>query len=220
MVRVYSIVVFRHYGDPNTAPVVLASYYNFTSVGYFYRGNAKEVALFVSREVTRHVTPGARGGVTRTEAGQTLNCYYQVLTVPAPDDSKLKNSAHLACCVATDGDYPKLAAISLVGKVINQFLQGINFDDWASTSKDTNFKNNFVGPMLQKYQNPQEADDLEKIKRELAETKDVILESLDLLLQRGERLEDLIDRSNDLSTTSKSFMNESSRLNSWCCTLF
>jgi len=217
MVKVFSIILFRHFGS--SPPVILTSEYNLSSFGYFVRSNVKEVVIFASREVAKHVAPGARGGVTRSQDNQTFNCYYQVFTVPPPAESKKTESANICCCVTTDGDYPKTTAISLVGKAINQFLQSFSFDEWSGVTKDSEMRNNFLAAMLEKYQNPQEADDVEKIKKELVETKEVILESLDLLLKRGERLEDLVERSNDLGVTSKAFMQESSKLNS-CCILY
>eukprot|EP01088_Endostelium_zonatum_P022448 TRINITY_DN967_c0_g1_i1.p1 TRINITY_DN967_c0_g1~~TRINITY_DN967_c0_g1_i1.p1 ORF type:complete len:215 (-),score=47.00 TRINITY_DN967_c0_g1_i1:505-1149(-) len=214
MVKVYSIVFFQHKGVGNP-PVILASEYSLGDFSFFYRGNVQEVIQFASREVARHVEVGSRGGVTKKTDTVSYNCYYQVVSV---DKSK---DVNLCCTVCTDGDYPKTVAISLVAKAIREFLQANPAESWVplNLTKDTQLKKAFLLPMLTKYQNPQEADDIEKVKKDLEEVKEVLLESMDLLLQREEKLGDLVDKSNDLSATSKVFVQKSGDLNS-CCILY
>eukprot|EP01089_Gocevia_fonbrunei_P021045 TRINITY_DN8001_c0_g1_i2.p1 TRINITY_DN8001_c0_g1~~TRINITY_DN8001_c0_g1_i2.p1 ORF type:complete len:207 (+),score=43.14 TRINITY_DN8001_c0_g1_i2:117-737(+) len=206
MVKINSILIFSVL--PNN-PILLNQSHDFSNVSWFYRSKAEEVARFIGRGVVSKVSVPARGGLTSNEGGQTTNVYYQTLNVPVPKDSSLTSNATLACTVLTDGDYPQRVAISLVGKILSSFINTIPFDHWATQSTDIEIPAKFVPIMLQQYQNPQEADDIEKIKKDLNETKDVIMESLDLLLKRGEKLEDLIERSNDLSATSKTFLKES-----------
>jgi len=47
--------------------------------------------------------------------------------------------------------------------------------------------------MLVKFQNPDEADPICKVQKQLDETKEELLETLEALLRRGERLEDLAE---------------------------
>ena len=69
---------------------------------------------------------------------------------------------------------------------------------------------------LAKYQDPANADQILRIQRNLDETRDVLHNTIDTVLQRGEKLEDLVDRSTELSAQSKMFYKQAKRANSCC----
>merc|ERR1711976_195384 len=54
---------------------------------------------------------------------------------------------------------------------------------------------------------------------ELDETKVVLHQTLEGLLNRGEKLDDLVSRSDMLSQSSKAFYTTARKTNSWCCTI-
>jgi hypothetical protein len=56
-----------------------------------------------------------------------------------------------------------------------------------------------------KYQDPQQADSIMKIQKELDETKIVLHKTIESVLQRGEKIDDLVAKSDGLSAQSKMF---------------
>ncbi|KAH6577093.1 hypothetical protein BASA60_000659 [Batrachochytrium salamandrivorans] len=70
---------------------------------------------------------------------------------------------------------------------------------------------------LVKAQDPHSADPFMKVQRELDETKIVMHKTLDSLLQRGEKLDDLVARSEQLSDQSRMFYKTAKSTNA-CCT--
>lgn len=62
--------------------------------------------------------------------------------------------------------------------------------------------------MLTNCQNPEEADNIMKIQRELDETKIVLHKTIESVLQRGEKIDDLVQKSDGLSSQSKMFYRE------------
>ena len=54
-----------------------------------------------------------------------------------------------------------------------------------------------------KYQDPQQADSIMKIQKELDETKIVLHKTIESVLERGEKIDTLVSKSNDLSSQSK-----------------
>lgn len=58
---------------------------------------------------------------------------------------------------------------------------------------------------LSKYQDPQQADSIMKIQKELDETKIVLHKTIESVLQRGEKIDDLVAKSDGLSAQSKMF---------------
>jgi synaptobrevin family protein YKT6 len=71
---------------------------------------------------------------------------------------------------------------------------------------------------LTKYQNPQEADAITKLQSELDETKIILHNTISAILQRGEKLDDLVAKSDDLSAQSKVFYKTARKTNQ-CCQL-
>ena len=69
------------------------------------------------------------------------------------------------------------------------------------------------------YQNPMEVDKLYKIKSELEDTKEVLINDISKLLERGETIEDLMIRTAKLEEVSKIFVIEIEKLNK-CCYIF
>lgn len=67
-------------------------------------------------------------------------------------------------------------------------------------------------------QDPQQADKLTKIQKDLDETKITLHQTIESVLQRGEKLENLVDKSSDLSMASQMFYKQA-RKNNQCCKL-
>ena len=69
---------------------------------------------------------------------------------------------------------------------------------------------------LKKFQNPVEADPMMKVQNELDETKIVLHNTIEAVLQRGEKLDDLVAKSEGLSMQSKTFYKTAKKTNACC----
>src|SRR5438046_4164466 len=58
---------------------------------------------------------------------------------------------------------------------------------------------------LTRFQDPQQADTIMKVQAELDETKIVLHKTIESVLQRGEKLDNLVERSDALSAQSRLF---------------
>ena len=67
-----------------------------------------------------------------------------------------------------------------------------------------------------RYQDPMEADKILKIQKELDETKVVLHKTIDSVLARGEKLDNLVDKSTDLSLASQMFYKQAKKQNQCC----
>lgn len=83
-----------------------------------------------------------------------------------------------------------------------------NFNAWT---QDAHTK------LLVQFQDPSQADQLTRIMNELEQTKLVLHETIEAALQRGQKIDDLIVKSNDLSGSSKMFYKTAKKQNQ-CCT--
>lgn len=61
---------------------------------------------------------------------------------------------------------------------------------------------------IEKYQDPQQADSIAKIQKELDETKYTIHETINSVLERGQKIDDLVAKSDGLSAQSKMFYTQ------------
>lgn len=73
-----------------------------------------------------------------------------------------------------------------------------------------------MADLLSKYQKPESADPVMKIDKDLRETKEIMMVNIEKILERGEKIEDLVDRTNELSTSSKLFVKQAEKLNRCC----
>jgi synaptobrevin family protein YKT6 len=65
-------------------------------------------------------------------------------------------------------------------------------------------------------QDPVQADTLSKIQQDLDETKIILHKTIESVLDRGEKLDQLVDKSNDLSLASQMFYKQARKTNSCC----
>lgn len=61
---------------------------------------------------------------------------------------------------------------------------------------------------MKQYDEPEKADDLANIQRELDQTKATLHKTIEAVLQRGEKLDDLVAKSDQLSFASRGFYGE------------
>ncbi|TRY88145.1 hypothetical protein DNTS_029451 [Danionella cerebrum] len=64
--------------------------------------------------------------------------------------------------------------------------------------------------------NPREADAMTKVQAELDETKIILHNTMESLLERGEKLDDLVQKSEHLGNQSKAFYKTARKQNSCC----
>jgi synaptobrevin family protein YKT6 len=182
-----------------TEAVCLGNAFDLSSFGYFQRGAVRELLTFTIRTVAQRTVPGQR----QTVKQEDYFCHVHV------------KESGLAGVAVTDAEYPTLAAFSVVGKAIDDYVaqQG---DNWRNRTADTTEAVQILEGALQKYQDPAAADKLTKIQRDLDETKIVLHQTIESVLKRGEKLDSLVDKSHDLSMASQMFYKQARRTNSCC----
>ncbi|KAJ2712211.1 palmitoyltransferase [Coemansia spiralis] len=73
-----------------------------------------------------------------------------------------------------------------------------------------------VAKYIESYQDPQQANTILRVQKELEDTKAVLHQTMEGLLDRNEKLEMLVDKSTHLSTQSKAFLKTAKKTNSCC----
>ncbi len=102
------------------------------------------------------------------------------------------------CCIVCDKEYPKHTAFNIISDILNN-----------------QYNTCYIEMQINEYQNPTNINKIYKIQGELTEIKSVLHITINNLLERGEKLEDIVEKSNQLSYASKEFYKKTK--NSNCC---
>ncbi|KAJ1950494.1 palmitoyltransferase [Dispira parvispora] len=164
--------------------------------GYFQQRPLKNFLTFFSKLAAERNATAARDVVTKEE-------YYLYV---------YRTTQGLATVLVTQGQYPNRVAFSLLGQLMDDYVMA--FPTPASRQGSPAFAP--IHTYLGKFQNPKESDALTQVRQELDETTEVLTKTMESLLQRGETLDTLVDKSNDLSWQSKQFYKTAKKNNSCC----
>ncbi|XP_059488767.1 synaptobrevin homolog YKT6 [Neocloeon triangulifer] len=179
----------------------LSSAYDLSTFNFFQRGSAQEFMSFVSKTIVERTHTCSRQSVKEGD----YMCHVYV------------RADNLAGVILSDQEYPHRVAHTLITKVLEEFAAKFIPSSWSSLAE-----NSAAFPQLNsylaKYQNPREADAMTKIQEELDETKIILHSTIEAVLERGEKLDDLVSKSEGLSVQSKAFYKTARKTNS-CCSL-
>lgn len=155
--------------------------------------------MFLTKTFMKRTEPGQRQSVEHE--GYVVHCYVR--------------SDGLGGTVTTDGEYPARVAFVMLGQLLDEFAQKQG-DSWTTVSTPESVTFPPAEEYLQKYQNPAEADKVTKIQKDLDETTQILHKTIDSVLERGVKLDNLVEKSNDLSAQSKLFYKSAKKTNSCC----
>lgn len=102
-------------------------------------------------------------------------------------------------------------AHGLCSKIVDEFVSKYPRTAYASFNKDSNkLSMPELKDYIVKYQDPQQADSIMKIQKELDETKVILHKTIESVLHRGEKIDNLVAKSDGLSAQSKMFYTQAS----------
>ncbi|GMI61342.1 hypothetical protein ScalyP_jg6184 [Parmales sp. scaly parma] len=202
MVKIVGISILRQLETTsNGGPIPLISASDLTSYGFFQRGAVGDMLKFFSKTF-----------ITRTPVGQRQSVQHESYIVHC-----YKRADGLCGCVTTDLEYPPRVAFLLLSQLLDEFTTAI--PTWKVIIPDSSFSNvNFpiIEEYLVKFQDPAAADKITKIQKDLDDTTEILHKTIDSVLERGVKLDQLVERSDDLSKQSKMFYKQAKKTNSCC----
>lgn len=194
--KLYALTVVRK--DAKSRTLVAA--YDLQSFGYFQRSSVKEFMQFTSQILVERTRVNERASVKEQE----YVCHVFV------------RSDLLGGVIVSDSEYPQRVVFTLLNKVLEDFSQRFSPSVWKTAEPNT-ISWPECEKYLEEYQNPRQADAMTKVQAELDETKIVLHNTIETVLQRGERLDDLVEKSEGLTLQSKAFYKTARKTNSCCC---
>ncbi|KAI0644114.1 snare protein YKT6 [Trametes meyenii] len=195
--KVFSLAVVL--APPNKTSTILSSASDLSSFSFYQRGSVAEFMSFFTKTISERTPQGQRQSVQ--ENSYTAHVYNR------------GGAEQLAAVIITDQEYPVRPAFSLLTKLLDDFIAKV---PQASYNTPAAISFPEINTYLQKYQDPRQADAIMKVQQELDETKIILHKTIESVLQRGEKINDLVDRSTALSAQSKMFYKTAKKQNSCC----
>jgi synaptobrevin family protein YKT6 len=206
---IFSISIFfkNPTDDVAAMPTMISSVESLEDISIWKRGSVKEVIRFAGREVVKRTPKGQR------QSTEHLN--YRCHTYVA--------NTNIGIAVLSTLNYPPRVAHDLVGIAYDRFIESdfyeTNKNKFINQTRDLEYRglDNVMTELIVQYRKPEQVDRISMIQNELDEARTIIQGTLDNLLDRGEKLDDLMNRTSDLSFSTKQFAKRTDDLNK-CCT--
>jgi len=198
MTKLFSIVVL-HKGE--TAATILKAGWDLSSISFFQRGTAQDFITFTSRILVERTGVGARQSVKEAE----YMCHVFV------------RADRLAVVCVSDHEYPPRVAHTMMQRLSEDFAGQVSAPEWSKGQEVSGFTGQ-CEVYLSKFQDPTQSDAMSRLQSDLDDTKIVLHNTIEAVLQRGEKLDDLVDKSEALSMQSKAFYKTARKTNSCCGT--
>lgn len=158
-------------------------------------------------------------------AGNFTEVTEQILGKIPPENSKLTYSHgsylfHYICedriiylCI-TDDDFERSKAFLFLNEIKKRFQTqyGVRAQTALPYAMNSEFSRVIASQMRTLTDNKQQPDQLDKVQNQVDELKGIMVRNIDQIADRGERLELLVDKTEDLSSNAVSFKKTSRSL--------
>lgn len=198
--KILVISVWRNMGEEEE-PVRLAYVEELGEFNFFTRRTIAEVLRFGARTVTQRTPKGSRQTVEMKDNPFLIHTHVR--------------TDGLSGVVIADMEYPQRVAYSLITKTLMEYEKATN-GKWNGITTDQSAVPEGMKNDLKKFQDPQNGDKLTKIQKDLDDIKDIMHKNIDEVLKRGENLDSLMEKSEDLSTSSVQFAKKARKMNGCC----
>lgn len=187
--------------NPEKAVVFLAAAHDVSSLNVVVRNSAKEILRFSARSVAVSLQPGKM-----VKAGVNQDVQYCVYG--------LKDNSGTTAVLAASENYP----VRYAGHYLKQMLELAA----GAGPRVLNIQDDVVAPkvdggvpslcaLITEAQTPEKNDKLVQLKADLDETRNIACMNLEKMMERGQQLDDILKRSDDLSAASKMFLKEAKK---------
>ena len=119
------------------------------------------------------------------------------------------------CAVFNNNKYPLRVLHRILKNLLVLYIKE-HGDKWKDINNDLQLPLEDLAAKLKEYADPTKVDKIYKINKDLDYTKIIMHQNIDKVLERGEKIEDLVERSKDLSKSSKKFYKTTRKMNSCC----
>jgi len=144
----------------------------------------------------------------------------QTIPHPALPLSVHVHSRHdgLAGAVVAENSFNQRVSFDMLLRAIRQYDANTK-GGWKQYSADKTDVVPWLQKMLEAYQEPEKVDKILRVQKNLDETKVVMKDNIEKVILRGDHLDDLLAKADDMSASSKVFYKKSKKMNKCCKSL-
>lgn len=205
MIKILSVLVF--FKNPNSIDEHETSaiqIFRLNDFFFFTRSSIKELIIFCCKEISKRILNEKFYRIEFDDDHKEMLLKYNLQNIIC----NVLMSDDKIYCIVTNNKYESLPIYELILQIKEKIKER------PKTIRESD--NNILMNMTTNTEEHLIEDRLSLIKKDLDDTREELMISIDKLLNRGEKLEDLIDRTNDLSMSTKLFHKKSNDLNKCC----
>lgn len=180
---------------------IITKYVDTSEISFFKRGMYVEACTATMRYVVANHCKGY--GTSDTYEFDYEGESHQATIVNA----KINGDVYVVICAAPL--YPRRTRLNLGRELL----------DVASTERTLEEMQNKMQETIERYTDLKSVDKISAIQSDLDETYDTMKENIEKVITNNEQIDELVERSADLSESSKTFYRQARKLNSSCCIL-
>ena len=179
---------------------ILSQALDLSQFGYFMANTAKQLLVCSSRTTASRVQNGQRVSVAMDEMTYKVHAY--------------KRIDGLTGVAITDQQYPERIIHSLITYILIEFEKKFG-NAWTKEHGDKQYDFKLIEKLLTDYKDPSN-DKMYNIQNQLEEIKEIMNKNLSDMLDRGEKLEDIVKQSDDVGMIAQGLVTRAEELNSCC----
>jgi len=180
--------------------IILTGSFHLNKYNYFQKKGIKELCIFA-----------ARNSIFYSDYNKFENIRHKEIYITM----LRKNNDLVICAVLDNQDYPIGVLNRVINKIYMEYLEE-HPEKWKTILSDFNLPMKHLDDKIILYQDPSKADKIHAINHELDETKKIMYKNIEKILDRGIKIDQLVEKSKDLSLSSKKFYKQSKNMNRCC----
>eukprot|EP01091_Cochliopodium_minus_P007274 TRINITY_DN17180_c0_g1_i1.p1 TRINITY_DN17180_c0_g1~~TRINITY_DN17180_c0_g1_i1.p1 ORF type:complete len:214 (-),score=49.80 TRINITY_DN17180_c0_g1_i1:34-675(-) len=207
--NILGIVFYKH---DDKHPIRIFEYYNLGNFFFLTRGSIKESAQFATRLIVSRTAKGTHNSISgiKKEEDEEENPLNDFIINAKTEVNGLSIS------IITDKNYSLRISYQLLIELREEWDK-LNHN-WINAEKDTCYNFPKVQDLLNKFNNPLQFDKIIKISHEVDQIHDIMIKNIEAILLRGEKIDSLVAKSEELTPLTKQFYGGAKKLNS-CCSI-
>jgi len=162
----------------------------------------------ISRTVCQRSSADARESIRHSKFDHEFHIHFH------------RGADNLAAVVVSNADYKLRLAFKIIALLLEKFranFSGSSAILWQRSKKDLSFKYPEIAKVHRMAQMPTSFDKMSAAKSRIDGLQRVLYETMEGLLERDEKLDELVKSSNDLSTVTKFYYKDAKALKKCPC---
>lgn len=210
MVELYAVYVSAiNPFDKDNVPLQFSRYEDVSEVSFFKRDKTKEWFRFVARNTAKD-----------KKENDVYSATFEEYTVHV-----LHQGSDKLCFIAICGNFYPMNTMMYMLRELQEMFHAEYGKSWQLETKDKNLELEGIAEFFKKYQDPVNFKPIDKAKFKIDLINSVLLDNVQELLNNQVKIDDLVEKSKDLSVMNKKIYKKASVLESktfWqkCCNIF